>query len=401
MWRGRVALGGEVTAIGRGPVPREAIVGHAPARTASLLLFASVALCVSPASAYRTVADDLGTSLPVLQGSSVVEVFVYGEGPPGVDPGGFAGDVIDAAGAWDLECSTLRFAPRGGTSRPPNDADGVTTISVVLEGWEARGYRPTQGAITELRFLETPTGLEITDGDVFLNGDTIDWAGSGAPDLLSVLVHELGHVGGLAHPCSHAPESGEPDCASEPSLLAQSVMYPDYQPGAWEPRADDIAGICELYSVEPCAAVTCQSDEACDAGECVPAPVCTSGDTCSSGVCAAGGEHDGQCIPLGSEGAPCAGGDHCLSSLCLTSMSAGSYCTRDCTADPDCGGLQRCAQIEGRTVCAPLPTSSCAVRPPAGRDTRAPDLPLVFALVFVGTRARRRRHLHEGEEKNR
>jgi len=34
----------------------------------------------------------------------VVQVFVHGEGPPGVDPASFAANVIDAAGAWDLEC---------------------------------------------------------------------------------------------------------------------------------------------------------------------------------------------------------------------------------------------------------------------------------------------------------
>ena len=57
--RGWVALSGKVTASARRPVPRTAIVRRSHARTAGLALFVSVALGVSPTSAYRTVADDL------------------------------------------------------------------------------------------------------------------------------------------------------------------------------------------------------------------------------------------------------------------------------------------------------------------------------------------------------
>jgi hypothetical protein len=309
-----------------------------------------------------------------------VDAVVYGDGPPGLDPTSVVSALDAAAHAWDLECSGLRFVPLGASLVPPSDADGVTTISTVLEGWVGRGYEPQQAAVPELRYVETAAGLEIVDADVFLNADTIDWTSPDAPDLQGVVVHELGHCGGLAHPCSHAPSTGAPLCAGDPGIAAVSIMHPDYQDGAWQPRADDIEGICHLYPRDPCDRVACDLGMVCASGTCVPAPVCASGDECM-GVCASGGELEGRCVPRASEGAPCMLGDECRSRLCLTSMRMGSYCTRACVVDADCGGTQRCVEVEGRPVCAPLPPPSCGVAP----VSRAPAGPSVMLWILVGS----------------
>lgn len=345
------------------------------------------------ARAYRTASDDLGTSLPVVQSPPEVEVVLYGDAPPGVDGDSVGSSLETATRAWDVDCGTLSFQWSGASGVPPNDSDGVTTVSSVFEGWEERGYRRTRAAITELVYVETPHGFEIVDADILLNADTFDWAAPDAPDLVSVLVHELGHCAGLAHPCSHAPTMGEPSCAEHPDLAADSVMHPNYQERAWEPRADDVEGVCHLYPRSPCDGVVCGLNEVCDGGACVMAPNCDSGSACAAGVCATGGQHEGSCIPYRSEGAPCMTGDECQSRLCLTSMEAGSYCTRSCTTDPDCSAMQRCAEVDGRYVCAPLPASSCAV---SSTPVYAHDSAVAWGFLFAASllwwrKTRRRR----------
>ncbi len=349
------------------------------------LLAAAAVTTPAPALAYRTAADELGTSLPVLRAEREIEVAAHGDAPQGIDAADLAAALEAAAGAWALECSALRFVALPVSGGPPSGSDGITTVSTIAEGWEARGYLRTQAAVTELRFVETAQGYDIADADIYLNGETIDWAAGDAPDLLAVLVHELGHAAGLGHSCSHAPVASEPACADDPTLASTSVMHPDYQPGAWEPRSDDVEGICALYPRDPCDAVLCGPGEVCSDGSCTAAPVCASGQVCALGVCASGGEHEGRCIAPASEGAPCASGDECISGLCLTSMRAGSYCTRQCGSDAECGGMQRCAEVDGRSVCAPLPPAGCAV---SARSRPAPG-GAWLAVVIVAVARRR------------
>jgi hypothetical protein len=338
----------------------------------------------STARAYRTAADDLGLPPPVVQRGTTVELVVRGGAPFGVDD--LAGDVHAAASSWRLSCSAIELIPIGSTAEAADETDRRTTIETIFAGWELRGYSPAQAAITEVRYEETSYGWVIADADIFLNGETIDWSGPDAPDSRAVLLHELGHVLGLAHPCSHAPVVDEPICA--PGLAADSIMYPDYQDRAWAPRPDDREGICALYPRAACPERPCAPDETCEAGLCVQ--LCASGESCAAGVCAEGGDLAGMCVPRASEGAPCAVGDECQSLLCLTSMRAGSYCTRACITDAECARSQTCLAVDGRRVCAPPPPSCSATR--ARLDAGAREWTLLLAgLVVARLRATRRR----------
>jgi len=344
-------------------------------------------LCVqapATAAAYRTAADDLALPPPVRQPGDVLDLHVVPGGPLGTE------DLMAAAraasGAWLAPCAAVRFGSVVSASQPASDADGLTTIQTVFAGWEARGYAPTQAAITEVRYAETASGWEISDADVFVNAETIDWSAPGAPDLRAVLVHELGHVLGIAHPCTNGPATGAPACSSA-DFASTSIMVPDYQAGAWQARSDDLAALCATYPRVHCPDVACAADEVCDGAWCVPA--CPSGEPCPTGLCAEGGPAIGSCVPPAVEGAPCMVGQDCQSLLCLTSMSAGSFCTRTCATDAECHATEVCREVEGVQVCAPPRRSgSCSV---AAVDRCAGVGPLLAGLAWMMRRAKRSR----------
>lgn len=316
---------------------------------------------------------------------------MFGEPPATMTASGFADALELAARAWDLECSTARFTVAGTALIPADPSDGSTTVEIVHSGWETRGYQLTQAAVTEIRYETAQGRWFISDTDVFLNADTFDWTAANAPDLRAVLTHELGHALGIAHPCEHGSVNGEPDCATySPTELP--LMYPDYQSGAWTPRADDVAAACWLYPPDACATATCASGEYCNAGECSPIPMCATGDPCAYGQCSLAGETAGMCVVRGQDGAPCDQGNDCMSRLCLTSAHAGSYCTEACADDADCAGMQRCAMVGGAQVCAPLDVSGgCSVATATGAGRRSTGVALVGIALLAAYGRRRKR----------
>lgn len=182
--------------------------------------------------------------------------------------------VITEAGATDCEFGYLRDAPN---------------TNVVIFRDTDWNHEPSMLALTTVSFRKD-TG-EIVDADVEINSDIYQQKFStGAPsgdayDLQSVLVHELGHVMGLAH-----------------SPIADATMRPRYDKGDVSLRdlaLDDVCGICAVAPPGREAPCNPTSSASCANVE-TPTPPSVGDD--DSGGCAVAHAIGGvapSCAPLG------------------------------------------------------------------------------------------------------
>ncbi len=283
---------------------------------------------VSPAVAYRTASD-----LPEFEGTAVVHweeeslVFRLGENiPPGIETSTVEDTLIEALRAWNaIECGGLDLRYQGLTPLPGATGDGTNTIEWLSSGWTELGYSSTAPGITDVQYEKGEDGLwRIVEADIYLNADDFDWIHSGdgsveERDILSVLIHELGHAIGLMHPCEPDGVQGAPDCADD-EAFAETTMYPIYSSGQAVLSSDDVEGACYLYPLLPCEETGCASNEICTTDGCV--------SKCADEVC---GTNE-QCGPLG----------------CMTVEEIDAYeqgrdtTTRSCSHDIECAPNERC-----------------------------------------------------------
>jgi MYXO-CTERM domain-containing protein len=147
--------------------------------------------------------------------------------------------------------------------------DHENTISVRTSDWNAPIYGPQVLALTTV----WTQGGAIVDTDTEINGvdppapwallpdDPAMAAVDRNVDLQAALTHELGHVLGLAHPCSlgGAPTPPEVDnlgnpvveCSSTlPASVLNATMYPSATPGETHERLlsdDELLALHDLY----------------------------------------------------------------------------------------------------------------------------------------------------------
>ena len=186
-------------------------------------------------------------------------------------------------------------------------------------------------------------------------------------DLLTVLVHELGHALGLAHNC--APEAPELMCGAEHAGI---VMHPIYGEGGTRLAADDVEGICALYPAltpEPAG--------------CAQAADCYEGELCVEGAC----------HPDSLFGPACAQRSDCATTYCIedSSSPAGGICTRQCESSSECPSGAQCVPVEGMSVhvCQPHGASgTCGVARGTTASGDAFGLALVLAGVVIAGRRR-------------
>lgn len=380
-------------------LPRSLGMAASAAVVTSGWLLASIAMVsTSTAHAYRTFADDpeVGRAAHWPESSMEWEVYVP---PAAADrmPSAELAEVTSRAAmaVAAADCSppyVLASTTRTGGASP---GDGRNTIEIVVEDWVGRGFPSGQGATTDVQLEISEDGTaEIVEADMYLNFAGYEFVTSGAHgdvlDLQSVVTHELLHGLGLLHVCEEGGELNAPICAPEHRT---SAVYPVYVGEAARTLArDDLEGLCFLYPT-PCP-LSCPAGSVCSDGACTPPQpgACSENDDCTAGkVCGQAGPKRGICVGAGQSGAPCTMGEECDSLLCVSGHGR-SYCTVSCEFDDQCEGLQRCAVVAGRSVCAPLGETGCSVAHPqrSAERWRWPWLAL-GALLLSGLIRRGRR----------
>jgi hypothetical protein len=282
------------------------------------------------------------------------------------------------------ECSAPTLAITLADFVDAKAGDGRNSVQWVTSGWEARGFDVSAPAQTDVQFERNADGVwRIVEADIYLNADGFSWSDSpeeGSVTLEPVLLHELGHVLGLLHPCGDEAPS-VPACVEDPTF--DVVMNPAYSAERTTPTDDDLAGICALYgqSVPTCradadcpAALSCSASGGCVAGA-KPEGVSCSGDRdCESGLCASevcampctsstdcpaqsacSFEADvGACVSVLRElGESCSQSEECVSQQCVIDQHGAGYCTRRCATDDVCPQDWRCGAPAAERVCIP------------------------------------------------
>jgi hypothetical protein len=179
--------------------------------------------------------------------------------PPGLSVNVWHATVVDAARQWDAPCADVRFEVADASPRWLASEDGSNLIAFRAESW-CHNERCSSTTTYPLRALgmttiypEGASGSAVREADVELNGRSpwlrlpgVEHDTSDGASLRAVLVHELGHVLGLADSCEAGHRaSGAPKRVACPEEQRERVMY---APARLEtPAPADLTDLCRHH----------------------------------------------------------------------------------------------------------------------------------------------------------
>ncbi len=186
---------------------------------------------------------------------------------PGVTNADFQATVAKAFSTWEaVSTASIAYQFAGLTAAQPGEDDGVSVL-----GFQSRPELDRVLAATDF-VLDDATG-QLLESDIFFNS-AFPWSvatngEAGKYDLQSIALHETGHFSGLGH--SALGETELREGGGRRVLSAEAVMFPvAFTAGSIAARtlkADDIAGITDLYPTPDAASLGSISGRVTKAGQ--------------------------------------------------------------------------------------------------------------------------------------
>ena len=229
--------------------------------------------------------------------SNCVIIVANSNGSADIDDGSDLLAIENAISKWHQaigDCSFLRlslqessltalpeFNKKGENTNTIYWAEELCATDVETGCWK---HDAAAAAITTVSFVDNPNSErdgQIIDADVELNGVyfTFSTSGNMETDVENTVVHELGHLIGLDHPCDDGARTPTPydhvgrripECGKEPDSYKEVTMYNFADFGETKkrsPEKDDVRGVCDLYPLKK------------DPGACKPAELPTGSCT--------------------------------------------------------------------------------------------------------------------------
>lgn len=215
----------------------------------AMLVLALVAGPTRPASAYLKFGTTVnGETVTVRWARTPIQYFVSSHNTvPGIGVNDLMAAVARAFGRWQaVPTANVSYQFAGLTDAQPGADDGMSVLGFENHPELARVLAATS-------FLVDRATGELLEADIFFNS-SFQWSVAAAGetnkyDFESIALHEIGHFSGLSH--SMLGQTELTAGGGRRVVSAEAVMFPiAFTAGsiaARTPKADDIAGISDLY----------------------------------------------------------------------------------------------------------------------------------------------------------